>query len=36
VENALAGYDGALLIASHDEDFLDAVGVGRRIALPPG
>ncbi|MDR7117688.1 ABC-F family ATP-binding cassette domain-containing protein [Caulobacter sp. BE254] len=36
VENALAGYDGALLIASHDEDFLDAVGVERRIALPPG
>jgi ATPase subunit of ABC transporter with duplicated ATPase domains len=36
VENALAGYDGALLIASHDEDFLDAVGVGRRIALCPG
>jgi ATPase subunit of ABC transporter with duplicated ATPase domains len=33
VESALAGYDGALLIASHDEDFLDAVGVERRIAL---
>ncbi|MBW8893102.1 MAG: ABC-F family ATP-binding cassette domain-containing protein [Burkholderiales bacterium] len=33
VENALAGYDGALLIASHDEDFLDAVGVERRIVL---
>ncbi|CAN7623223.1 ABC-F family ATP-binding cassette domain-containing protein [Caulobacter sp. LjRoot300] len=36
VENALAGYDGALLIASHDEDFLDAVGVERRITLRPG
>jgi ATPase subunit of ABC transporter with duplicated ATPase domains len=33
VESALAGYDGALLIASHDEDFLGAVGVERRIAL---
>ncbi|MBO9558529.1 MAG: ABC-F family ATP-binding cassette domain-containing protein [Caulobacter sp.] len=33
VENALAGYDGALLIASHDEEFLEAVGVERRIEL---
>jgi ATPase subunit of ABC transporter with duplicated ATPase domains len=33
VESALAGYDGALLIASHDEDFLDAVGVERRVEL---
>jgi ATPase subunit of ABC transporter with duplicated ATPase domains len=33
VESALAGYNGALLIASHDEDFLEAVGVERRIVL---
>jgi len=33
VEAALAGYDGALLIASHDEDFLEALGVERRVAL---
>jgi ATPase subunit of ABC transporter with duplicated ATPase domains len=33
LEGALAGYDGALLIASHDEDFLQAIGVTRRIAL---
>jgi ATPase subunit of ABC transporter with duplicated ATPase domains len=33
VEAALAGYDGALLLASHDEDFLQAVNVTRRIAL---
>ena len=33
VENALAGYDGALLVASHDEDFLDAIGVERRVEL---
>ena len=33
VEQALAGYDGALLICSHDEDFLTAVGIERRIKL---
>ena len=33
VEQALAGYDGALLIVSHDEDFLEAVGIERRLEL---
>jgi len=33
VEGALAGYDGALLVASHDADFLAAIGVERRLAL---
>ena len=33
VEQALAGYDGALMIASHDRDFLAAVGVEREIVL---
>ena len=33
VEAALAGYDGAVLIASHDEAFLEAVRVERSIAL---
>jgi ATPase subunit of ABC transporter with duplicated ATPase domains len=33
VEAALRGYDGALLVASHDRDFLDAVGVDREIGL---
>jgi ATPase subunit of ABC transporter with duplicated ATPase domains len=33
VESALAGYDGALLVASHDEDFLDAIGVERRLSF---
>jgi ATPase subunit of ABC transporter with duplicated ATPase domains len=33
VEQALAGYDGALMIASHDRDFLDAVGVEREVGL---
>ncbi len=35
IEQALAGYDGALLVASHDEDFLEAVGTERRIELAP-
>jgi len=33
VESALAGYDGALLVVSHDRDFLDTIGVEREIAL---
>ncbi len=33
VEAALAGYDGAMLIVSHDRDVLDAVGVGAEIVL---
>ena len=33
VEAALRGYDGALLVVSHDRDFLDAIGIEREIAL---
>ncbi|WP_374470134.1 ABC-F family ATP-binding cassette domain-containing protein [Phenylobacterium sp.] len=33
VEAALAGYDGALLVVSHDPDFLAAVGIGRELSL---
>ncbi|HWJ75413.1 MAG TPA: ABC-F family ATP-binding cassette domain-containing protein [Kaistia sp.] len=33
IETALAAYDGALLVVSHDERFLDAVGIDRRIEL---
>ena len=33
IETALSAYDGALLVVSHDEDFLAAIGVERRIAL---
>ena len=37
IEAALAGYDGALLLVSHDEAFLDAVGLDGRVELaPPG
>ena len=33
VEAALGGYDGALLVVSHDRDFLEAIGIGREIDL---
>lgn len=33
VEAALAGYDGALLVVSHDPDFLAAIGVERDVRL---
>lgn len=35
IEAALADYDGALIVASHDEDFLDAIGIERAIELTP-
>lgn len=33
IEAALSAYDGALLVVSHDEDFLTAIGVERWIVL---
>lgn len=33
IETALAAYDGALLVVSHDQDFLKAIGVTRHIRL---
>ncbi len=33
VEAGLRAYDGALLVVSHDEPFLEAVGIDRRLAL---
>jgi len=36
VEAALAAYDGALVVVSHDPDFLDAIGVGRVLRLGEG
>jgi len=33
VEAALSAYDGALLVVSHDADFLDAIGIDERVAL---
>lgn len=35
VEAALAAYDGALLVVSHDEAFLDAIGIARHLRLQP-
>lgn len=34
VEAGLRAYDGALLLVSHDEAFIDAVGITTRIELP--
>ncbi|MCP1468425.1 ATPase subunit of ABC transporter with duplicated ATPase domains [Sphingobium sp. OAS761] len=34
VERALAAYDGAMIVVSHDAAFLDAIGIDRRVALP--
>lgn len=34
VEAGLRAYDGALLVVSHDEPFLEATGITRRIDLP--
>jgi len=33
LERALIGYDGALLVVSHDDAFLETIGVGRHITL---
>src|SRR6185369_16905252 len=33
VETGLRAYDGALLVVSHDEAFLAAIGVTRRVVL---
>ena len=35
VEQALSGYDGALLVVSHDPAFLAGVGIERRIEVGP-
>ena len=33
LEAALRGYDGALLVVSHDAAFLEAIGIEREVAL---
>ena len=33
LEDALKGFDGALIAVSHDETFLQAIGIGREIVL---
>lgn len=34
VEAGLRAYDGALLVVSHDEIFLESIGISRRLELP--
>jgi ATPase subunit of ABC transporter with duplicated ATPase domains len=36
LEQALSGYQGAMLVASHDRAFLEAIGVTRRWMLFEG
>jgi ATPase subunit of ABC transporter with duplicated ATPase domains len=36
LEAALAAYDGTLVVVSHDQRFVEAVGVTRRIELVRG
>jgi ATPase subunit of ABC transporter with duplicated ATPase domains len=33
IETALAAFDGALIVVSHDRTFLEAVGIEREMAL---
>jgi ATPase subunit of ABC transporter with duplicated ATPase domains len=35
VEAGLSAYDGALLVVSHDETFLEAIAISRRLVLAP-
>ncbi|RFB97451.1 ABC transporter [Rhizobium leguminosarum bv. trifolii] len=36
VEEGLSAYDGALLVVSHDETFLESIGIERRLELAGG
>jgi ATPase subunit of ABC transporter with duplicated ATPase domains len=33
LEHALQAFDGALIVVSHDQDFLRNIGIGREIAI---
>jgi ATPase subunit of ABC transporter with duplicated ATPase domains len=33
LEQALRGYDGALLVVSHDPAFLEAIGIERTVEI---
>lgn len=33
METALLAFDGAMLVVSHDEAFLDAIAISRRVEL---
>lgn len=34
LEAGLAGYDGALIVVSHDQTFLNNIGIDRRLSVP--
>jgi len=36
LEGALNGFDGAMVVVSHDRTFLQAIGIEREIALRAG
>jgi ATPase subunit of ABC transporter with duplicated ATPase domains len=36
LESALNSYRGAMIVVSHDERFLDAIGIDRRLELVDG
>lgn len=36
IEQGLLGYDGALIVVSHDQAFLRAIGIGREVRLGQG
>ncbi len=36
VEEVVRGYDGALVVVSHDPTFLDAIGIERTVPIAPG
>jgi ATPase subunit of ABC transporter with duplicated ATPase domains len=36
LESALAAYDGTLVVVSHDQSFIEAVGLTRRLDVRDG
>jgi len=36
LEQALTGFDGTLLMVSHDREFLERIGITRRVELADG
>jgi len=36
IENMLSGYQGAMIVISHDQQFLNNINVNRKITIPNG